>query len=133
MLLELLLGPRPGGKSLAGAAPAGAPPPALREHVDGELGSWGGPGHAGGRACGSAPLHTLGALADTGCTCTPGPSLLELLSTDRKQLGCSKEGGLCQVSSSGQNCLHHPSVNTQANLSPSDVLCEGFIITRLLT
>lgn len=35
---------------------------------------------------------------------------------------------LCQFSSSDQNCLHRASVNTQANLSPSDVLCEGLLL-----
>lgn len=39
MLRELLLGPCPGGRSLAGAAPAGASSPALHEHVNGEPGS----------------------------------------------------------------------------------------------
>lgn len=76
----------------AGAALAGALPPALCEHVDGGPGSRGGLGHAGGRACGSGPtpLHTLGALADMGCVCTPGPSLLKLLSTDRKQFAAER-------------------------------------------
>lgn len=71
----------PAGRKVFGRCSAGwSPPPALREHVDGELGNWGGgEGMLGGRACGSAPAPSE-ALADTGCTCTPGPSLLELLS-----------------------------------------------------
>lgn len=49
-------------------------------------------GMLGGEHVGLAPppLHTLGALADMGCVCTPGPSLLKLLSTDRKQFAAER-------------------------------------------
>lgn len=85
----------------------------------------------GGEHVGLAPSppHTLRALADMGCMCTPSPSLQ--VAFHGPKTVCSGEGGLCQVSSADQNCLHHASINTQANLSPSDVLCEGFTITLL--
>ena len=58
----------------AGAAPAGALPPALCEHMDGEPGSRRGLGHAGGRACGSGPIappHTLSEHRLTWGACVP--------------------------------------------------------------
>ena len=119
----------------AGAAPAGALPPALCEHMDGEPGSRRGLGHAGGRACGSGPIAPPPHSRSTGwhgVHVYPQPLSAQVAFHGPKTV-CSGEGGLCQVSSADQNCLHHASINTQANLSPSDVLCEGFIITPLLT
>lgn len=50
-----------------------------------------------------------------------------------KRIRSQWRAALCQVSSSDQNCLHRTSVNTQANLSPSDVICEGLLLHLLLT
>lgn len=144
MLRELLLGPRPGGRSLAGAAPAGASSPAVHEHVNGEPGSRaaGQPGRAG--ACCGESVRVLGGEREgvgahprstswRRVYVYPWPLSARIAFHGPKTIRLQRRGGPLPSFIFRSKLFTSCKRKHQANLSPSDVLCEGFIITPLLT